>query len=43
MAYHNGSIGPHDNAVIAAGLSASPSKERAVRILAAQLDVAMLT
>ncbi len=38
MAYHNGSIWPHDNAVIAAGLSASPSKELAVRILSAQLD-----
>jgi glycogen debranching enzyme len=38
MAYHNGSIWPHDNAVIAAGLSASPSKDLAVRILSAQLD-----
>jgi len=38
MAYHNGSIWPHDNALIAAGLSASPSKELAARILSAQLD-----
>jgi glycogen debranching enzyme len=38
MAYHNGSVWPHDNAVIAAGLSASPAKELAVRILSAQLD-----
>ncbi|HEX8756049.1 MAG TPA: glycogen debranching N-terminal domain-containing protein [Steroidobacteraceae bacterium] len=38
MAYHNGSIWPHDNAVIAAGLSASPAKDLAVRILSAQLD-----
>lgn len=38
MAYHNGSIWPHDNAVIAAGLSALPSKDLAVRILSAQLD-----
>ncbi|HEY2036222.1 MAG TPA: glycogen debranching N-terminal domain-containing protein [Steroidobacteraceae bacterium] len=38
MAYHNGSVWPHDNAVIAAGLSASPAKDLAVRILSAQLD-----
>jgi glycogen debranching enzyme len=38
MAYHNGSVWPHDNAIIAAGLSASPSKELAIRILSAQLD-----
>jgi glycogen debranching enzyme len=38
MAYHNGSIWPHDNALIAAGLAASPSKDLAVRILSAQLD-----
>jgi glycogen debranching enzyme len=38
MAYHNGSIWPHDNALIAAGLAASPAKDLAVRILSAQLD-----
>jgi glycogen debranching enzyme len=38
MAYHNGSVWPHDNAVIAGGLAASPGKELAVRILSAQLD-----
>jgi glycogen debranching enzyme len=38
MAYHNGSVWPHDNAVIAAGLAASPAKDLAVRILSAQLD-----
>jgi glycogen debranching enzyme len=38
MAYHNGSVWPHDNALIAAGLSGSPSKELAVRILIAQLE-----
>jgi glycogen debranching enzyme len=38
MAYHNGSVWPHDNAVIAAGVSASPAKDLAVRILSAQLD-----
>src|SRR5581483_3420118 len=38
MAYHNGSVWPHDNAMIAMRLSASPSKELALRILSAQLD-----
>ncbi|MGH7058648.1 MAG: amylo-alpha-1,6-glucosidase, partial [Acetobacteraceae bacterium] len=38
MAYHNGSVWPHDNAVIAAGLSASPAKDLALRILSSQLD-----
>ena len=38
MAYHNGSVWPHDNAVIAAGVSALPAKDLAVRILSAQLD-----
>ncbi|MGH8296827.1 MAG: amylo-alpha-1,6-glucosidase, partial [Steroidobacteraceae bacterium] len=38
MAYHNGSVWPHDNAVIAAGLSAAPVKDLALRILSAQLD-----
>jgi len=38
MAYHNGSVWPHDNALIATGLSTSPAKELAVRILSAQLD-----
>ena len=40
MSYHNGSVWPHDNGLIAAGLTASPSKELAVRILSAQLDAA---
>jgi glycogen debranching enzyme len=40
MAYHNGSVWPHDNAVIAKGLSALPDKDLAVRILSAQLDAA---
>jgi glycogen debranching enzyme len=38
MAYHNGSVWPHDNAVIAAGTHASPDKDLAVRIFSAQLD-----
>lgn len=40
MAYHNGSIWPHDNALIAAGLAASPQKELAARIFTAQLEAA---
>lgn len=38
MAYHNGSIWPHDNALIAAGLTHSPSKDLALRIFSAQLE-----
>ncbi len=38
MAYHNGSIWPHDNALIAAGVMNLPNKELAARILTAQLD-----
>jgi glycogen debranching enzyme len=38
MAYHNGSVWPHDNAIIAAGVAASPAKELALRIFCAQLD-----
>jgi glycogen debranching enzyme len=38
MAYHNGSVWPHDNALIAAGVLASPEKSLAVNILSAQLD-----
>jgi glycogen debranching enzyme len=38
MAYHNGSIWPHDNALLALGLSGSPDKELALRIFSAQLE-----
>ena len=38
MAYHNGSIWPHDNAIIAAGVTNAPSKELALRIFSAQLE-----
>ncbi len=38
MAYHNGSVWPHDNAIIAMGLTSMPSKRLAMRILMAQLD-----
>jgi glycogen debranching enzyme len=38
MAYHNGSVWPHDNAMLAAGFAAFPAKELAVRIFTAQLE-----
>jgi len=38
MAYHNGSIWPHDNALIAAGSAQMRSKELALRILRAQFE-----
>ncbi|MBX5460633.1 MAG: amylo-alpha-1,6-glucosidase [Steroidobacteraceae bacterium] len=38
MGYHNGSVWPHDNAIIAAGVTTFPDKSLATRILAAQLD-----
>jgi glycogen debranching enzyme len=38
MSYHNGSIWPHDNALIAAGLSFREDKSLAVRILRSQLE-----
>jgi glycogen debranching enzyme len=40
MAYHNGSVWPHDNALIAAGLAGSPSKGLAIRIFTSQLAAA---
>jgi glycogen debranching enzyme len=40
MAYHNGSVWPHDNALIALGLPAYGSKERAIDLLHAFMDVA---
>jgi glycogen debranching enzyme len=38
MSYHNGSIWPHDNALIATGLSFREDKTLAVRILKSQLE-----
>jgi glycogen debranching enzyme len=38
MAYHNGSIWPHDNALLALGLAGSPDKMLAVRIFSALLE-----
>jgi glycogen debranching enzyme len=38
MSYHNGSVWPHDNALIAAGLAEAPQKTLAARILEALFD-----
>jgi glycogen debranching enzyme len=40
MSYHNGSVWPHDNALIASGLSRYGFTLEAVRLLTAQFDVA---
>lgn len=39
MSYHNGSVWPHDNAVIAWGTLRSPRKELALRVLSGLLDL----
>ena len=41
MSYHNGSIWPHDNALIAAGLCRYRAKEYAIQILSALFDVSI--
>jgi glycogen debranching enzyme len=41
MSYHNGSIWPHDNALIAAGLSAYGFKEHASRVMAGLFDTSL--
>ncbi|HYV35587.1 MAG TPA: amylo-alpha-1,6-glucosidase [Gemmataceae bacterium] len=38
MSYHNGSVWPHDNALIAAGLARYGQQEKALRILTALYD-----
>lgn len=38
MSYHNGSVWPHDNALIAAGLGGTPQKALAARILEGLFD-----
>ncbi|MFN8584079.1 MAG: glycogen debranching N-terminal domain-containing protein [Dehalococcoidia bacterium] len=40
MSYHNGSVWPHDNALIARGLSAYGFRSEAMRIFQAQFDAA---
>ena len=41
LSYHNGSVWPHDNAIIASGLSRYRFKDLAGRILSAMLDASM--
>jgi glycogen debranching enzyme len=41
MAYHNGSVWPHDNALIAAGLARYGLKDAAMRILAGMFDASL--
>jgi glycogen debranching enzyme len=40
VSYHNGSVWPHDNALLAAGLARYGLHDAAHRLIAAQLDVA---
>jgi glycogen debranching enzyme len=42
MSYHNGSIWPHDNALVAAGLSRYGSTDAATRILKAMFDLSQV-
>ena len=42
MSYHNGSIWPHDNAIVARGLKRYGFRDEAARVAAAILDSAML-
>lgn len=41
MAYHNGSVWPHDNALIAAGMASYGFKEGALKILSGLFDATM--
>lgn len=41
MSYHNGSVWPHDNALIAFGAAASRDKELALRIMSGLLDLSI--
>lgn len=41
MSYHNGSIWPHDNAIIAAGLARYGFKDEAMRLLTGIFDVSL--
>lgn len=43
MSYHNGSVWPHDNAIIAAGVTQFRDKELALRILSGLLDLSVFT
>jgi glycogen debranching enzyme len=41
MSYHNGSVWPHDNAMIALGVSDSPCKDLAMKIMSGLLDLSL--
>jgi glycogen debranching enzyme len=41
MSYHNGSVWPHDNAVIAAGLARYDFKEHAMRVMTGLFDASL--
>jgi glycogen debranching enzyme len=41
MSYHNGSIWPHDNAIVASGLAACGHKELAARVLGSLFDATL--
>jgi glycogen debranching enzyme len=41
MSYHNGSVWPHDNAIVAAGLARYGFRDEALRILAGLLDASV--
>jgi len=43
MSYHNGSVWPHDNALIGAGLANYGFKKAALRVLTALFDASMFT
>jgi len=43
MSYHNGSVWPHDNALIAAGVSQARDKHLALQILSGLLDMSIFT
>lgn len=41
MSYHNGSVWPHDNAIIAAGMAAYGDKQGAMKVLAGLFDASL--
>src|SRR5258706_11493852 len=41
MSYHNGSVWPHDNALIAAGMAAYGLKEQAVQLAQAMFEASL--
>lgn len=43
MSYHNGSVWPHDNALIAAGLARYGHKQEAIQLLGALFDAAIFS